>query len=80
MELKTLIVGVYIDDMIIISISVEGIKEFKQQMMKEFEMADLGLLMYYLGIEVNRRRLHHAKFIGLLLRRCCTLLSSTMSG
>ena len=53
---ETLIVGVYIDDMIIISTSVEGIKEFKQQMIKEFEITDLELLKYYLDIEVNQRK------------------------
>ena len=35
---ETLIVGVYVDDLIFISTSVEGVKEFKQQMMKEFEI------------------------------------------
>ena len=50
---ETLIVGVYVDDLIV---TVEGEKEFKQQMMKEFKMTDLGLLMYYLGIEVDLRK------------------------
>ena len=43
----------YVDDLIV---TVEGEKEFKQQMMKEFKMTDLGLLMYYLGIEVDLRK------------------------
>ncbi|KAL4581058.1 hypothetical protein LXL04_017266 [Taraxacum kok-saghyz] len=30
--------------------------EFKEQMKKEFEMSDLGLLSYYLGIEVSQKR------------------------
>jgi hypothetical protein len=32
--------------------SPEEIMGFKQQMMSEFEMTDLGLLNYYLRIEV----------------------------
>jgi hypothetical protein len=31
---------------------VEEISEFKEEMMKNFRMSDLGLLLYYLGIEV----------------------------
>ena len=53
---QTLIVDVYIDDLIVTDTSVEGVKEFKQQMMKEFEMTDLRLLTYYLGIEVDQRK------------------------
>ena len=43
----------YVDHVIVTGTSVEGAKEFKQQMMKEFEMIDLGLLTCYLGIEVD---------------------------
>ncbi|KAG6512608.1 hypothetical protein ZIOFF_030733 [Zingiber officinale] len=32
------------------------INKFKQQMMIEFEMSDLGLLSYYLGIEVEQQK------------------------
>ncbi|XP_022922173.1 uncharacterized protein LOC111430238 [Cucurbita moschata] len=53
---ETLIVGVYVDDLIVIGTNVEGIKEFKHQMIKEFEMIDLGSLTYYLGIEVDQRK------------------------
>ena len=44
----------YVDDLIVTGSSVEGINGFKEQMMKEFEMSDLGLLSYYLGIEVRQ--------------------------
>ena len=53
---QTLIVGVYVDDLIVIDTRVKDIKEFKQQMMKEFEMTDLELLTYYLGIEMDQRK------------------------
>ncbi|KAG6493064.1 hypothetical protein ZIOFF_048038 [Zingiber officinale] len=36
--------------------NIEKINEFKQQMMTEFEMNDLGLLSYYLGIEVEQQK------------------------
>lgn len=30
--------------------------EFKEQKKKEFEMSDLGLVSYYLGIEVSQQK------------------------
>ncbi|KAL9249638.1 Copia protein-like protein [Drosera capensis] len=50
-----LIVGVYVDDLIITRDNTREVKIFKQQMMTEFEMSDLGLLSYYLGIEVEQK-------------------------
>nr|GEX43537.1 ribonuclease H-like domain, reverse transcriptase, RNA-dependent DNA polymerase [Tanacetum cinerariifolium] len=49
---STLIVGVYVDDLIITGTSRKEIDVFKSQM--KFEMSDLGLLAYYLGIEVTQ--------------------------
>ncbi|KAL9273928.1 Retrovirus-related Pol polyprotein from transposon TNT 1-94-like protein [Drosera capensis] len=48
-----LIVGVYVDDLIVTGGNTREVKSFKKQMMTEFEMSDLGLLSYYLGIEVK---------------------------
>jgi hypothetical protein len=50
-----LVVGVYVDDLIICGPSVNKITEFKQQMMHSFNMSDLGLLSYYLGMEVRQK-------------------------
>ena len=50
-----LIVGVYVDDLIISGPCVSDIIEFKTEMKEKFSMSDLGLLIYYLGIEVNQR-------------------------
>jgi hypothetical protein len=47
-----LVVGVYVDDLIITGHS--GIDKFKAEMKKEFKMSDLGLLSYYLGLEVQQ--------------------------
>jgi hypothetical protein len=49
-----LIVGVYVDDLIITGAGINSILEFKQQMADVFKMSDLGLLSYYLGIEVKQ--------------------------
>jgi transposase InsO family protein len=49
-----LIVGVYVDDLIITGPSTTEIGKFKEQMKNLFSMSDLGLLSYYLGIEVKQ--------------------------
>ena len=49
-----LLVGVYVDDLIISGPDVTDIKSFKSEMKKRFSMSDLGLLSYYLGIEVKQ--------------------------
>ncbi|KAG6504883.1 hypothetical protein ZIOFF_037231 [Zingiber officinale] len=52
----SILVGVYVDDLIVIGSSTGRINKFKQQIMIEFEMSDLGLLSYYLGIEVEQQK------------------------
>ncbi|XP_039144009.1 LOW QUALITY PROTEIN: alcohol dehydrogenase 1-like [Dioscorea cayenensis subsp. rotundata] len=51
-----MIVGVYVDDLIVTGSNTEEVKRFKEQMMMEFEMSDLGPLSYYLGIEVEQQK------------------------
>jgi hypothetical protein len=48
------IVGVYVDNLIVTGENPVELKMFKEQMMGEFEMSDLGLLSFYLGIEVDQ--------------------------
>ncbi|XP_023745073.1 uncharacterized mitochondrial protein AtMg00810-like [Lactuca sativa] len=49
---ELIVIGVYVDDLIVTSSSVDIIKRFKAAMSTKFEMSDLGILRYYLGIEV----------------------------
>nr|GEW78634.1 ribonuclease H-like domain, reverse transcriptase, RNA-dependent DNA polymerase [Tanacetum cinerariifolium] len=49
-----LLVGVYVDDLIITGTPKKEIDKFKAQMEEKFEMSDLVLLAYYLGIEVTQ--------------------------
>lgn len=55
---NTVILGVYVDDLIVTGGNADQISLFKRQMMIEFEMTDLGLLSYYLGIEVEQKEDH----------------------
>jgi hypothetical protein len=48
---KILIVCLYVDDMIYTR-NLE-LTDFKHAMQSEFEMTDLGIMKYFLGIEVN---------------------------
>jgi hypothetical protein len=50
-----LIVGVYVDDLVITGPRQESIGAFKRQMMNTFSMSDLGLLTYCLGIQVVQK-------------------------
>jgi hypothetical protein len=50
-----LLVGVYVDDLIITGPSFADIEAFKKEMMRSFSMSDLGLLSYYLGIQVTQK-------------------------
>ena len=47
-----LLVAVYVDDLLVTGSNLRMILEFKKGMATKFEMSDLGLLTYYLGIEV----------------------------
>ena len=49
-----MIVGVYVDDLIITGAEQWDIDVFKEKMKSMFRMSDLGLLTYYLGIEVEQ--------------------------
>jgi hypothetical protein len=51
---ERLIVGVYVDDLIISGNNIKLIDKIKQEMAEVFKMSDLGLLTYYLGIEVKQ--------------------------
>jgi hypothetical protein len=48
-----LLIGVYVDDLVITKDTIRG---FKGQMHNLFCMSDLGLLSYYLGIEVEQKK------------------------
>lgn len=47
-----LIVCLYVDDLIYTGSNTAMFESFKKSMMVEFEMSDLGMMHYYLGIEV----------------------------
>lgn len=51
---KSIIVGVYVDDLLVTGTDNGMIQEFKDKVSSTFEMSDMGKLSYYLGIEVKQ--------------------------
>jgi hypothetical protein len=65
-----LLVGVYVDDLVITGSSLAAVEEFKEEMKRVFLMSDLGLLSFYLGIDMHQdaggitlRQAHYTKKI-----------------
>ena len=52
----SLIVGVYVDDLLITATTASVIVKFMGEMSREFDMTDLGKLSYYLGLEVEQTK------------------------
>jgi hypothetical protein len=51
---NTLLVGVYVDDLVITGTKDVKVAVFKEEMKVTFQMSDMGLLSFYLGIEVHQ--------------------------
>jgi hypothetical protein len=50
---KLLVVGIYVDDLVIIGDEPDEMQLFKEEMKRLFSMSDLGMLRYYLELELN---------------------------
>ena len=70
---KMLIVVLYVDDVIFTGNDAYVIENFKTVMKNEFEMTNMGLLRYFLGIEVEKNEnnffISQAKYINEVLER-----------
>jgi predicted peroxiredoxin len=51
---NSLIISLYVDDLLVTGNDTRLIEEFKQEMMQAFEMTDLGLMTFFLGIEIKQ--------------------------
>ncbi|XP_014660685.1 uncharacterized protein LOC106804336 [Setaria italica] len=60
---NALLVGVYVDDLVIIGTKDAEVAAFKEEMKATFQMSDLGPLSFYLGIKV------HQDDSGIMLRQ-----------
>jgi hypothetical protein len=51
---NVLLVGVYVDNLVITGTKDAEVAAFKEEMKATFQMSDLGPLFFYLGIEVHQ--------------------------
>ncbi|CAJ2639700.1 unnamed protein product [Trifolium pratense] len=51
---NSLIISLYVDDLLVTGDDTRLVEEFKQEMMQAFEMTDLGLMTFFLGIEIKQ--------------------------
>ncbi|KAL4387066.1 hypothetical protein GQ457_09G030440 [Hibiscus cannabinus] len=51
-----LVISLYMDDFLVMGSNGKAVSEFKLSMQKEFEMSDLGLMSYFLGMEINQSK------------------------
>ena len=69
----TILLLLYIDDMIITDDDLSGIQELKDFLSQQFEMKDLGHLSYFLGLEITHSidelYITQAKYASELLSR-----------
>ena len=72
-EGSRIIICLYVDDLLITGNSEKSIESCKAELMKEFEMNDLGMLSYFLGIEFTQTKsgviMHQTKYTRDLLKK-----------
>ncbi|XP_065630728.1 uncharacterized mitochondrial protein AtMg00810-like [Quercus suber] len=78
----TILLLLYVDDMIITSDNFIGIQELKDFLSQQFEMKDLGHLSYFLGLEITHSTdglyITQAKYASELLSRAGLIDSKTV--
>ena len=53
--MEFLLICLYVNDLIFTGNNARMIQKFKDFMIREFEMTDIRLMSYYLGIEVKQK-------------------------
>jgi len=49
-------ISLYVDDLLVIGNNLDQVNQFKLKMKKVFEITDLGLMTYFLGMEIVRMK------------------------
>ncbi|XP_025980644.1 uncharacterized mitochondrial protein AtMg00810-like [Glycine max] len=72
-DANSIIIVVYVDDLLVTRSDEKLIKEFKVEMLKAFEMKNLGLMSFFLGIEVKQDHggilIHQKKYAREILKK-----------
>ena len=61
-DANLIVVSIYVNDLLVTGNSEKLVEEFKAKMLKAFEMTDLGLMSYFLGMEAKQD--HNGVFIS----------------
>ena len=68
-----LIISLYVDDLIITGNNENMILAFKSDMMRRYEINDIGLLHYFLEIEIKSRKdgifIYQKKYVASILKK-----------
>lgn len=68
-----LVVSIYVDDLLVTGNNEMLVGAFKSEILKAFEMTDLGLMSYFLGMEVQQRIdgiiIHQRKYAKEILKK-----------
>ena len=51
-----LVISLYVDDLLVTRSNTQQVEEFKQKMMHVFEMTSLGLVSFFLGMEIKQSK------------------------
>jgi len=51
-----LIISLYVDDLLVTGSTIQQVGELKQKMVQVFEMIDLGLMRFFLGMEIMQNK------------------------
>ena len=82
-----LIVSLYVDDLLVTGSNVKKVDQFKQEMLKVFEMTDLGVMAYFMGMEIKQDHqgifICQKRYAKEILRRCymeeCKAIATLMN-
>ena len=61
---SSLILGIYVDDIVICGKNLHRIEEIKKELSKKFKVKDLGELKYFLGVNVIQNRSKGSVWLG----------------
>ena len=69
-----IILCLYVDDLLITGSHDKSVSRFKSELMREFEMTDLGVMNYFLGIEFHKSKvgllMHQRRYALDILKKC----------
>lgn len=65
-----LIIALYVDNFVFTKNNERMIKEFKKEMMKKYEISDLGLFNHFIGMEIYQREKESLFVKRNMLRMC----------